>query len=233
MLHLDNRLHAALALLASAKSIADIGCDHGRLCVALAQQGAARVVAVDISEPSLEKARRLVRLAGVEDRVSLRVGNGTDALHAGECEALCLMGMGGSLMVKLLEAAKTPLCGAHFVVLQPQSAQEDLRRYLYENNYHILNDCVVKEGRRLYQIIKAAPRSEPQALPPGFPIDCFCVGYMSVMQKEPLLPELLERQQSLAERRLAQARGTVGEAKFVKQLNDIRRIQCIFKNFVP
>ncbi|MCL2670764.1 MAG: class I SAM-dependent methyltransferase [Clostridiales bacterium] len=232
MLHLSPRLSTALALLAGAKTVADIGCDHGRLAVALAQ-GGAMAVGVDISEPSLMKARRLVQLAGQADRVELRVGDGLSPLRTGEADAVCMMGMGGTLIAKLLATITPPLAGARFAVLQPQSSQEDLRRFLYENNYHISDDRVVRDGRRLYQIIKAEPRATRQGLPAGFPEACYTVGYMAVAQREPLLPELLARQRVLAERRLREATGTAGEAKFIKQLDDIRRIECILTNSAP
>ena len=54
--HLRPRLSRALDMLRGSQTVADIGSDHGRLAVALLQPGAAeRVIACDISAPSLEK----------------------------------------------------------------------------------------------------------------------------------------------------------------------------------
>lgn len=90
--HLRPRLSRALDMLRGSQTVADIGSDHGRLAVALLQQGAAeRVIACDISAPSLEKARALCsrvrprrphglsgggRLRGIATRRGGRPGDG-------------------------------------------------------------------------------------------------------------------------------------------------------------
>ena len=64
--HLRPRLSRALDMLRGSQTVADIGSDHGRLAVALLQQGAAeRVIACDICAPSLEKARALCSRCGL------------------------------------------------------------------------------------------------------------------------------------------------------------------------
>ena len=50
------------------QSIIDYGCGEGRQCVEMAQQGAARVVGIDINEHWLANGRRLAQRAGVADR---------------------------------------------------------------------------------------------------------------------------------------------------------------------
>lgn len=51
------------------KAVLDVGCGLGDDAILLACQGAARVLAVDISPRSIEVARRRARCAGVDDRV--------------------------------------------------------------------------------------------------------------------------------------------------------------------
>ena len=65
--NLTPRMSAALEMLYGYKTVADIGCDHGRLTAALLQNRYCEyVIASDISEPSLEKAKALI------DRLSIR-----------------------------------------------------------------------------------------------------------------------------------------------------------------
>ena len=89
MLHLCKRLQAVLELTPRGEPVADIGCDHGRLACALLQRGAPWVTAVDISEPSLEKARRLAgfykRHGWCETGIPYAIGGReTLLLHRGE-----------------------------------------------------------------------------------------------------------------------------------------------------
>ena len=65
-IRLRPRLQAAADMINGSHLAADIGCAHGRLSVALLQQGRAdRVIASDISAPSLQKATELAALCGL------------------------------------------------------------------------------------------------------------------------------------------------------------------------
>lgn len=206
---------AQLALLPDTACVADIGCDHGRLCCALLQQHAGwRCIASDLSAPSLRKAASLAAFVGVAERAEFRLGDGLLSLCPGEADAVALCGMGGTLIARLLEAAETPLMGASLGVFQPMRGVEDLRRYLFEKGYHILEDRVVRDAGRLYQVFSAAPPQgggERDMLPPGFPPECFRVGYRAFASREPLLYDLLIQELSQARQCLGAARGKAGE----------------------
>ncbi len=223
--HLTPRLSAALAMLEGAKTVADIGCDHGRLSAALLQQGVcSRVVATDISEPSLEKAKRLLTRIGASDRVSFRLGDGLDVLRPDECDAIAMLGMGGTLMTQILERCDTPLNGARRIVLQPMRAQADIREYLYRNGYRITDDRIAEEHGRLYQIFCAVYENRTQPLPEGFPEGFFDVGFQSFAQRDPNLKALCEFQLLQHKKRIESARGTEGEAKLSFRIHALEQI---------
>lgn len=226
---LTPRLTAALALLAGSRVVADVGSDHGRLAAALLQRGVCeRVVATDISAPSLEKGKSLMRRIGLDARVSFRVGDGLAVVSPGECDAVALLGMGGTLMCRILEAADTPLGGAACAVLQPMRAQCDIREYLYRNMYQITDDRVIAERERLYQIFRAVPGTRLQPLPEGFPEDFFDVGFVAFSNRDPNLPALCRQQLDQHERRMITARGTEGEAKLAKKIAALQNILNAF-----
>ncbi|HQQ41039.1 MAG TPA: class I SAM-dependent methyltransferase [Clostridia bacterium] len=202
-IHPRERLACAMELLGGEKVVADIGCDHGRLSCALVQSGRAeRCIAVDISQPSLKKAEQLAAQLGVFDRVETRLGDGLAPLTTGEADALAILGMGGTLMVRILEAPNTPLAGANLCVLQPMRAAEDIRRWLYERKYKVIDDRVVLDAGRYYQIFSVAPPADArQALPAGWPVDCFLLGYKAFERCEPNLFRLAERMLQTTERK--------------------------------
>ena len=207
--------------------VADIGCDHGRLCCALLQRDArARCIASDVSVPSLAKARSLARLTGLWERIDFRIGDGLSVLHDGEAEAVALLGMGGTLMARLLDACPTPLMGARLAVLQPMRAGEDIRRYLYARGYCVERDLVVADAGRLYEVFSVLPPAPGarDAWPEGFPVDCFSVGYRAFATREPLLEALVQRQLAQCELRLRTARGTPGEATLAEKAAQMRAI---------
>ncbi len=188
------RLDCAIGLLSGAHTVADIGCDHGRLSCAMIQQHAAQTcIAIDISESSLKKADRLIRQIGVEDRVETRLGDGLNPLSAGEADALAILGMGGTLMIRILDVSP-PLMGAKTCVLQPMRTAEEIRRWLYERKYPVLDDRVVLDTARYYQVLLIGrPADEQQPLPEGWPEDCFLLGYTAFARREPLMKQLAQR----------------------------------------
>jgi len=203
-IHPRARLECALEMLDGAKLVADVGCDHGRLACALVQRGvASRCIATDVSGPSLKKAERLIRHLELEDRVETRLGDGLEPIAEGETDALAILGMGGTLMARILGAANTPLNGAERCVLQPMRAAEDIRSWLYERNYPVLDDRVVREAGRYYQVFSVAPpQSTRQTLPDGWPEECFLLGYKAFENRDPLLKPLVIRMLSSVTRRL-------------------------------
>jgi len=242
---LSPRLAYAAEQLRGANVVADIGCDHGRLAVALIQrQCCTRVIAVDSSAPSFLKAGRLIAYVGLSHAIETRLGDGFSAITPGACDATALLGMGGILITELLDACSAPLNGAKRAVFQPMRGQEALRRYLWEREYRITDDRIVREGLRFYQVITVEPPEanymfqntnlgksqvcltgiERQALPEGWPPDCFELGFVSFAQRDPLLPELAQKLLAQYEKQLAGARGSSGEAALAQKAERMRQI---------
>ena len=75
---LHPRLEAAAALLGKTSVLADIGCDHGRFSAAMLQRGIAeKVIASDISAPSLKKAEQLANVCGLSSLSLIHISEPT------------------------------------------------------------------------------------------------------------------------------------------------------------
>lgn len=75
---------------------------------------------------------------------------------------------------------------AQKLILQPMIAQKELRQYLIENGFQIIEEDLAQEDRRIYQIIVAKKgKSEPWA-----EID-YHISPILVQNKHPLLYELV------------------------------------------
>ncbi len=224
-IRLRPRLFAAAELVQQAHTAADIGCDHGRLCAALLQSGAAkRVIAADISPASVEKTQALARLTGLTGSMDIRLGDGLLVLSPGEADALTLCGMGGTLIAQLLAAAPVPLMGARLAVFQPMRGVEDLRRYLFLNGFRIARDVIVPDAGRLYQVFSAEPGEDK--LPAGWPEDCFALGYRSLDDER--FPALASHMLAQHEKRLTSARGTAGQALLEEKAAQMRRVLALY-----
>ena len=202
-IHPRERLACAIELLSGARVVADVGCDHGRLSCALIQRNIAeKCIAIDISEPSLKKAERLIQKIGVQERMETRLGNGLAPLAVGEADAIAILGMGGTLIAQILDVSP-PFMGAKKCVVQPMRGAEDIRRWLYERNYPVFEDRVVFDAGRYYQIFSIGePMERPQELPQNWPNDFFLVGYTAFQNREPRMKPLLEQMLATTRRKL-------------------------------
>ena len=223
--HLSPRLNCAVSMVSPCNAVADIGCDHGRVSAVLLQKHiCSNVVATDISEDSLQKARDLIRYIGLEQRVSFRVGDGLSVLSVSECGAVLLLGMGGTLMARILDVAQVPLQGAEYAVFQPMRAQADLREYLHVHNYRITEDRIVPDHGRLYQVLKAYPDRVSQPVPKGWPTGFYDLGFVSFLNREDYLRELTLSQLDQHIRRLQEAKGSSGETVIQFKIDSLKQI---------
>ena len=153
---LDPRLSMIADLVGRCACCADIGCDHGRLGAFLLQSGQCRRVQLtDISEPSLDKARRLIHGLGLTDRVRFSVGDGLAALE-GTPDTVVIAGMGGATIADILSEGGDRLGGAR-LVLQPNVAAPRLRQALCRLGYAVTDERVARDGRRCYVVLRAEP----------------------------------------------------------------------------
>lgn len=151
---LDPRLSMIADMLGVCEYCADIGSDHGRLGAFLLQnERCARMCLSDISDASLQKARKLIALLGLEKRVDFCVGDGALALNR-PVDAAVIAGMGGETIAHILETAQGRLDGAR-LLLQPNVAAEQLRTRMNRAGWRIVDENLVRDGRRIYLVMEA------------------------------------------------------------------------------
>lgn len=152
---LTPRMEAILKLLGKNKTVADIGCDHGKLSVYLLKNKIAEnVFATDISYPSLEKAKKLAEKEKINN-ISFFVGDGFSALPK-KPDAAVIAGMGGQVIANIIDNkfAKTRL------VLQPMKDTNIVYKMLYCLGFYIEKEVIIREGGRFYEIILAIPGND-------------------------------------------------------------------------
>jgi tRNA A22 N-methylase len=157
---LDARLRAAADWVAPCQTCADIGCDHGRFGAVLLTENRCRLLlASDVSEKALGKARTRLATLGLLGRTALAVADGLDALAAlpdERADTVCLLGMGGETLAGILRRGRLRLRGAT-LVLGPQTDAPLVRAALREIGYHIADERVADTGGRLYLLLRATP----------------------------------------------------------------------------
>ncbi len=184
---LSRRLQAIADLIPPGVAVADIGTDHAFLPVSLALQGTqTAIIATEITAGPFTRALESVLVAGVGDRVELRLGDGLTVLEPGEVQVVVIAGMGSSTITTILAAGSAVLAGVTRLILQPMGGGEGVRRWLAAHGFAIAAEDLIKEDGHFYEIIAAAPgteKIESEVM--------YTAGPRLFETRHPLLPEYL------------------------------------------
>lgn len=181
---LSQRLAAVAAYVPSGSTVADIGTDHAYLPVYLVNEGIApQVIATDVHRKPYESARETVAAYRLQDRISVRLGDGLETLQPGEAGTIVIAGMGGKNMVQIFRRSPGVLETAGRLILQPMTHVETVRQWLWANGWYLLDEDLVAEDGHLYEILVVARGEETPADPE--------IGPRLLEKRHPLLKKLL------------------------------------------
>lgn len=156
LLRLSPRLQTAALAVRPGSVVADVGTDHGYLACALVQmQRCDRVYASDIHPGPLEQAAKTIRQCGLEEKVIPVLSDGVKELPLDEISDIVIAGMGGDLILSILQDARLFRPEKRFV-LQPMTKHDVLRRGLYQAGFALLSETAVVDGRFVYSVLTAA-----------------------------------------------------------------------------
>jgi len=165
MITLSQRLQAIADLVPAGKRVADIGTDHGFLPCWLAQQGKAQtVIACDVNVQPLALAQKNIDDYGLTEQVTTRLGDGLTVLSPGEVDVVTIAGMGGSLMIDILEGAPAVVDRLQRIILQPNVGAEQVRIWAEKNRWQIVREDLVRENGHFAVILALEPgRGKPMS----------------------------------------------------------------------
>ena len=102
---LNSRLSKIAEMVRKGDRVADIGTDHAYLPVYLVKSGISPFAyACDVVDGPLCNACKNIESAAVEN-ICIRKGDGLAAVAPSEVDTLVIAGMGGDLIMRILEAA--------------------------------------------------------------------------------------------------------------------------------
>ena len=150
------RLEEIIKLVEKNSIVADIGTDHGIVPYELVKSAKAKkVIASDISEKSLDKLREKLDYLDEPEKIVLNVSDGLDNLNEYQVDTIIISGMGGNLIVDILNKNLDIAKSANCLILGANNSVALLRRFLHENSFEIIEEVDLFENDKYYQIIKA------------------------------------------------------------------------------
>ena len=167
--------------------IADIGTDHGYVPIYLYKKGKIRkAYACDVRKGPLEKCRQNIKLHGAEGVIETRLGSGLMPLLPGEAETAIMAGMGGMLIVHILEDSPAVAESLQELVLSPQRDFGEVRKYLHKIGFAIREEHMLKEDGKPYVLMRCEKGEEKYSREIEY-----LYGKLLLEKKEPVLKELL------------------------------------------
>lgn len=163
---LSKRMQAVADMVTFGNRVCDVGCDHGYVSIYLVQAGISpRVLAMDVNKGPLMRAAEHIKQYGTENYIELRLSDGLGAYRKGEAESLLCAGMGGRLLMRILEHEADKTESFEELILQPQSDLKLFRRFLREKGYSILSEDMIIEDGKFYPMMKVYPKASEKVEP--------------------------------------------------------------------
>lgn len=153
---LSKRLETVISMVSSGNRVCDVGCDHGYVCIALVQRGISPfALAMDVNKGPLERAKEHIEFFGLSAEINIRLSDGLKEYMPGEADSLIIAGMGGRLMVNILCENINNTRDFKELILSPQSEIPEVRMFLSEQGFMIVDEAMVLEDGQYYTVIKA------------------------------------------------------------------------------
>lgn len=150
----DKRLNTIASLVTKDAILVDIGSDHGYLCIKLSLENKIKYgYSCDVNQGPLDNAKKNILKYEVNN-IETILSNGLDKLQDIEFSDVVIAGMGGALIVDILND-NIHLLKNKTLILQPNINAKKVRSFLVENNFTIIEEKIIEENDILYEIIKA------------------------------------------------------------------------------
>ena len=153
-MRLSKRLETIASFVPEGSRVADIGTDHGYIPIHLIEEGIAKsAIAMDVREGPLLRAQTHIKEAGLEKLVEVRLSDGLLKLEKNEADCAVIAGLGGELMIHILEEGKHLWNSISYWVLSPHSELYKVRKFLEEHEFSIKRETMLKEDGKYYTVM--------------------------------------------------------------------------------
>ncbi len=227
-MRLSDRLQTIANFIPKNTIVGDIGTDHGYIPIYLIENEISKkVIATDISKNSLDKIINCVKGTKYEKDIDMRLGDGLDPIKPFEVDTVVIAGMGGLLIRDILDKDKDKRDSITNFILQPNIATEELRKYLYENNFEIVDEKLVKEDGKFYEVIwaKKGKAYVDQDI-------YYEIGEKLLANRDPLLEEFLNNRIQMNEEILKELEGKETQRtmdRYRELTENIRELKVVLK----
>lgn len=153
--NLSKRLEKVASFVPKGAIVADIGSDHAYLPCYLIHKGIVpKAVAGEVVKGPFQSAVKKVKEEGLERQITVRLADGLKAIEDGDgVDTVTIAGMGGPLIVSILEKNPEKLKSIVRLILQPNTHANVVRKWALEHQWQIIDEAIVEEDDKIYEIV--------------------------------------------------------------------------------
>ncbi|SFA79722.1 tRNA (adenine22-N1)-methyltransferase [Acetitomaculum ruminis DSM 5522] len=163
---LSLRMNMSASLIKRGSILADIGTDHAYVPIFVVKENICnKAYAMDINKGPLLKAKENIHKYLLDEKIETRLSNGLEKLSKDEADCILIGGMGGELIISILENGKDVINNGidKEIIIQPQSDLKEVRSYLLKNGYEIMDEKACIDEGKYYFSIKFRPDKRDNA----------------------------------------------------------------------
>ncbi len=191
-MELSKRMQAVADLVTVGNKVVDIGTDHAYIPIYLIEENKSpAVIAMDINEGPLKIAESHIKEKHFQDKIEVRLSNGFEKLKAYEADTAVIAGMGGALVIRILDTYRNVTDSLKEIILQPQSELAKVRQYLLTEGFAVVEEEMVVEDGKYYPMMKVLPKKNTVEMWNEAELE---YGKLLLEKKHPILRQFLERE---------------------------------------
>ena len=148
MIKLSNRLESLIKYISKEDSLIDVGCDHALLGIYLQKNKLVKkVISSDVIETAIKGAKE--NSIKYNENIDIRLGNGLDVITKDDkIDTILISGMGYFKIREILN--KADLNNINKIIIQTNSKDYEIRKYINSLNYFIKEESIIKEKNIFY-----------------------------------------------------------------------------------
>ncbi len=216
MVKLSIRLKAIADMVdINTNTLVDIGSDHSLLPIYLIENNVVKTIyAIDNKEKPLKNAIDNINKYNLNGRVIPLLSDGFQNIDF-DYDIVTISGMGGDLIASILSNDKFK--NDKVLILEGNKKSDEIRKYLMNNNYLIVDERIVYDQNIYYFIIKAIPNKIKTILNKNE----IKYGPINIKNKDKLLIDFLNMNYKIYEDGLSKSKDNV---LLINKMNEIKEV---------
>jgi tRNA (adenine22-N1)-methyltransferase len=150
----SRRLEKVISLIKLNERVIDIGTDHAIVPIELYKRDiTSNLTATEVAKGPYDIALKNIKENGLKDKIRLILSDGFENISPRQFDTIVILGMGGSLISKILSPKKTKIRAR--LILHATNSHDLLRKKVSSLGYEITEEYFIKEGKAENIIIVA------------------------------------------------------------------------------